>query len=65
LARKGCDLLFANPIDRPGLGFGSDRNAGWLLGPAAAVETLAPMPKLALAHHLLSALNRQLVAARR
>lgn len=64
LARKGCDLLFANPIDRPGLGFGSDRNAGWLLGPADAVETLAPMPKLALAHHLLSALNRQLVAAR-
>lgn len=33
-ARKGCDLLFANPIDRPGVGFASPTNEGWLLAPA-------------------------------
>ena len=56
-ARKGCDLLFANPIDRPGSGFGSEGNEGWLLGPGDAVSRLEPMGKLPLAHQLLSALR--------
>lgn len=56
LARKGCDLLFANPIDAPGAGFGSLSNEGWILGPGAAVERVEPASKLALAHRLLSAL---------
>ena len=56
-ARKGCDLLFANPIDRAGAGFGSPSNEGWLLGPGEAVVRLEPMGKLALAHRLLSALR--------
>ena len=56
-ARKGCDLLFANPIDLPGAGFGSPCNEGWLLGPGEAVVRLEPMGKLALAHRLLSALR--------
>ncbi|WP_415398988.1 bifunctional phosphopantothenoylcysteine decarboxylase/phosphopantothenate--cysteine ligase CoaBC [Synechococcus sp. W4D4] len=56
LARKGCDLLFANPIDAPGAGFGSLSNEGWILGPGAAVERVQPASKLALAHRLLSAL---------
>ena len=56
-ARKGCDLLFANPIDRPGAGFASAANEGWLLGPGDAVERMEPMSKLALAHRLLSALG--------
>jgi phosphopantothenoylcysteine decarboxylase/phosphopantothenate--cysteine ligase len=55
-ARKGCDLLFANPIDQAGTGFGAARNEGWLLGPGEAVEPIAPQPKLAVAHRLLSAL---------
>ena len=55
-ARKGCDLLFANPIDAAGAGFGSLSNQGWILGPGAAVERIEPMGKLALAHRLLSAL---------
>ena len=54
--RKGCDLLFANPIDRAGVGFASDRNEGWLLGPGDQVQQLGNMGKLALAHRLLSAL---------
>ncbi|MFZ9462111.1 MAG: bifunctional phosphopantothenoylcysteine decarboxylase/phosphopantothenate--cysteine ligase CoaBC [Vulcanococcus sp.] len=56
-ARKGCDLLFANPIDRPGVGFGTAANEGWLLGPGASVSRMEPMGKLALAHRLLTALR--------
>jgi phosphopantothenoylcysteine decarboxylase/phosphopantothenate--cysteine ligase len=57
LARKGCDLLFANPIDRPGSGFGSLTNGGWLLGPGDQVRELPLAPKLAIAHQLLTALH--------
>ena len=56
-ARKGCDLLFANPIDRPGVGFASAANEGWLLGPGAQELRLEPASKLALAHRLLTALG--------
>ncbi len=55
-ARKGCDLLFANPIDRAGAGFGSAGNEGWLLGPGEREIQVGPTGKLALAHRLLSAL---------
>jgi len=55
-ARKGCDLLFANPIDRPGAGFGAAGNEGWLLGPGERESQVGPTGKLALAHRLLSAL---------
>ncbi len=58
-ARKGCDLLFANPIDLPDAGFGSDANQGWLLGPNGREERLEAMSKLALAHRLLDALLGQ------
>jgi len=57
LARKGCDLLFANPVDQPGAGFASASNHGWLLGPADACSELPPMSKLQLAHQLLTALR--------
>jgi len=56
--RKGCDLLFANPIDQPAAGFGSEFNQGWLLGPGRSEERLEPMSKFALAHRLLTALRR-------
>jgi phosphopantothenoylcysteine decarboxylase/phosphopantothenate--cysteine ligase len=56
-ARKGCDLLFANPIDRPGSGFAAAANEGWLLGPAASELRLEPAAKLAIAHRLLDALG--------
>ena len=56
-ARKGCDLLLANPIDQPGAGFGSALNQGWLLGPGCAEERLEPMAKLAMGHLLLDRLG--------
>jgi phosphopantothenoylcysteine decarboxylase/phosphopantothenate--cysteine ligase len=58
--RKGCDLLFANPIDRPGVGFGTAANSGWLLGPGELQTELQPAPKLAIAHRLLTALGARL-----
>lgn len=61
-ARKGCELLFANPIDQPDSGFGSATNHGWLLGPGTALTVLDPAPKLAIAHRLLSALGALLDA---
>lgn len=55
-ARKGCDLLFANPIDRPGCGFGAATNGGWLLGPGDQTAEIEQAGKLAVAHRLLDAL---------
>jgi phosphopantothenoylcysteine decarboxylase/phosphopantothenate--cysteine ligase len=55
-ARKGCDLLFANPIDRTDAGFGAASNEGWLLGPGERQRPIGSTGKLALAHELLSAL---------
>lgn len=55
LDRKGCDLLFANPIDVDGAGFGADTNSGWLLDARGSVEAIGPGSKLAVAHTLLDA----------
>jgi phosphopantothenoylcysteine decarboxylase / phosphopantothenate---cysteine ligase len=55
--RKGCDLLFANPIDQPDAGFGAGSNQGWLLGPGGQERPLGPAGKLALAHQLLTAMG--------
>ena len=52
---KGCDLLVVNPIDRPGQGFASDLNAGWLLGEGWYRE-IPLMHKLMLANKLLDSL---------
>jgi phosphopantothenoylcysteine decarboxylase/phosphopantothenate--cysteine ligase len=55
--RKGCELLFANPIDQPAAGFATASNQGWLLGPGARERKLESASKLAIAHQLLSALG--------
>ena len=63
---KGCDWLFANPIDRPGQGFGEAANGGWLLGlertPGAepTLESIPTMDKSLLAHTLLDRLLERL-----
>ncbi|MCT0228178.1 bifunctional phosphopantothenoylcysteine decarboxylase/phosphopantothenate--cysteine ligase CoaBC [Synechococcus sp. CS-1331] len=56
-ARKGCDLLFANPIDQAAAGFAVDTNQGWLLGAAGGEQWLHPASKLAIAQQLLTALR--------
>lgn len=54
--RKGCDLMFVNPIDQPGSGFASASNQGWLLGASPEPEALPLAGKLGIAHRLLDAL---------
>ncbi len=54
--QKGCDLLFANPIDRPGQGFVANTNGGWLLTSEGNVYSHPVISKLELAHLLLDAL---------
>lgn len=56
-SRKGCDLLFANPIDQADAGFGVDTNHGWLLGGVGGEQRLEPGSKLAIAQQLLTALR--------
>jgi len=56
-ARKGCDLLFANPIDQRDAGFGAEVNHGWLLGAPGGEQRLEQASKLAIAQQLLTALR--------
>ena len=58
--RKGCDLMFANPIDHEGVGFAAAANQGWLLSREASPEAMGPCSKLALAHRLLDRLRPRL-----
>ena len=53
---KGCDLLFASPVDQKGQGFESKFNGGFLLGPNEMVITFPKTSKICLAHLLIDAL---------
>jgi len=55
LTRKGCDLIIANDVSKPALGFDSDRNEVLLVYPAHN-ETLPAASKHALAHQLVTAI---------
>ncbi len=55
--KKGCDLLMANPIDRPGQGLDEDLNGGWLLADGGKILEIPVKSKLALAHQLLDAIH--------
>jgi phosphopantothenoylcysteine decarboxylase/phosphopantothenate--cysteine ligase len=56
LAEKGCDVVVANDVGAPGLGFGSDRNAVTLVFPAAEPVSLGPVSKTVLAGQIWAAL---------
>jgi phosphopantothenoylcysteine decarboxylase / phosphopantothenate---cysteine ligase len=56
LNRKGFDLIVANPVDLPGVGFGSDRNQAILLDGKGGEVAIEPCSKLQLAHRILSIL---------
>jgi len=49
LEKKGVDLVFANDVSRPGIGFGSDDNQVTMVS-AAGAEEIPLMPKTRLAH---------------
>jgi phosphopantothenoylcysteine decarboxylase/phosphopantothenate--cysteine ligase len=54
LERKHLDAIVLNDVSRPGLGFGSDRNAGEIIT-ADATTALAEMSKLEMAECVLDA----------
>jgi len=55
LTRKGCDLIIANDVSKPGIGFDSDQNEVILVHPDHT-ETLPLASKHDLAHQLVQAI---------
>lgn len=64
LERKGCDLLVANDVSRPGLGFDSDRNAVELFFANGRRETLPDQSKGEIGQKLVE-IFEALVGARK
>ncbi|MEM9092565.1 MAG: bifunctional phosphopantothenoylcysteine decarboxylase/phosphopantothenate--cysteine ligase CoaBC [Cyanobacteria bacterium P01_F01_bin.53] len=52
LQRKQLDAIVANPVDKPGSGFGAVDNEAVILAPGDRKVTIAHGSKLLLAHHL-------------
>ena len=51
--RKNLDLIVANEVGAPGVGFEHDTNAVTIYGDDGSVETVALATKIAVAHALL------------
>lgn len=56
LKAKKLDLMIANDVSRPGLGFDSDDNAVLLMDARGGLQELGPAPKRALAEELMAAI---------
>lgn len=56
LTRKGCDLVVANDVSKPGIGFDSDQNEVLLVYPQHE-EALAPATKHDLSHQIVAAIQ--------
>lgn len=56
LKKKQLDAIVANPIDRPGAGFGSDTNEAIWLDSRGNRRDFPPCSKLKLAHYLFDAI---------
>jgi phosphopantothenoylcysteine decarboxylase/phosphopantothenate--cysteine ligase len=56
LVEKRCDLVIANDVGAPGLGFGSDQNQVVLVGREGPGVSLGPAPKTVLAERIWAAL---------
>lgn len=58
MARKNLDMIVANDVSQPGLGFNSDQNAVTVFWPAGS-RTFPPSDKLGLARELLQLIVEQ------
>ena len=58
LVRKGCDLIIANDVSQPGIGFDSAENAVTLCLPGGRTEVLPQQSKTALARELIQFISR-------
>jgi len=57
LQRKGCDLLVANDVSRPGIGFDSDNNAVTIYSKDGSSVSVAPASKLSIAGEIIARLE--------
>ena len=57
LARKGADLIVANDVSEPGVGFEHDTNAVVILGADGSVQDLELADKRAIARSILDAVS--------
>lgn len=57
LEKKGCDLIVANDVSQPGIGFDSDRNKVLLVFPDR-IESLPEDDKHHLAHRIIQVVER-------
>ncbi len=64
LRRKGCDMLVANDVSQPGIGFDSADNEAVLLFPDRPPQPLPRGAKIAVAREILAAVET-IAAARR
>lgn len=53
LERKGCDLVIANDVSKPGIGFDSAENAVTLILPKGGIRALPQQEKTSLARALM------------
>lgn len=60
LVRKGCDLVIANDVSQPGIGFDSAENAITLCLPGGQTQSLPQQSKTALARELIRFITRLL-----
>ena len=55
IIKKGCDYLFANPIDLEGQGFGFlAQNEGWLFDTKNTIHHIKKTSKIDLANKLIT-----------
>ena len=64
LREKHCDVIVANDVSAPGIGFGADDNAVTVLFADGRQEVIARAPKSVVAERLWSLLRPAVVAAR-
>lgn len=58
LTRKGCDLIIANDVSQPGIGFDSAENAVTLCLPGGRTQVMPRQSKAALAVELIQFISR-------
>lgn len=60
LARKGADLIVANDVSKPGIGFGSDENEITIIGRDGVVDSLPRQSKIEVAGRILDRVRQAL-----
>jgi len=60
LDSKNLDLIVANDVSKPGIGFGADVNEVTIIDRSGGVEQLPRMPKVRIAHHILDLVKKAL-----